>query len=181
VKKCFPLATVFAVLFCALIVSAFASETFAVPALQQTTRTVNLSAGTSISGTISVTGGTGKDINFNVTDPNGNIMVSDYCVTDTCFNFFASTDGAYTMIFDNTFSSNASKTVTLDYSAQPVLLGVPESSLSTIGTFIVIVVIAALVVALLWHSRKNKPNNHSAPASPASDSSTSKMRIGDTL
>lgn len=79
------------------------------------------------SGSISVSGGSGNDINLYVTNPNGNTILSYDRATQTSFSFTASTTGSYTMHFDNSFSWFSSKSVTLNYTIAEAILGLaPE-------------------------------------------------------
>ena len=93
------------------------AEMFTVPPLGEQTVTVNLNQGDSVKGTVSVTGGTGTGVDFMVSDPNGNELLSYNYTSYTAFSFSASTTGVYTLSFDNSFCScYGGKTVTLDYS-----------------------------------------------------------------
>jgi hypothetical protein len=169
VKKYLTLAILSLALLSALIVSVYASETFTVPSLSQITRTVNLSQGDSVSGSISVYGGSGNDINFRVTDPNGNTLVSYDRITYTSFSFSASMTGTYNMIFDNSFSLISSKSVTLDYSVKPAVLGVPQNTVLIIVAIVVIlIIIVAIGVALSRRSHVSRPYTPSGQVTPAS-------------
>ena len=153
-RKYIPLAILSIVILCSLVVSVYGQQTFTVPALSKTTQTLNLSAGDSVSGSLSVLGGSGNDINFQVTDPMGNTLVSYYRVTGTSFSFSASMTGTYTMTFDNSFSLISSKSVTLNYSVQPAIAGVPQNTfLLLIGAIaVILIIIVVIVVAVSRHS-----------------------------
>jgi hypothetical protein len=177
VKKCLPLAILSLALLCFLIVSVYASETFTVPSLSQTVRTVNLSQGDSVSGSISVYGGSGNDIDFHVTDPNGNTILSYARVTDTSFSFSASITGTYKMVFDNSFSLISSKSVTLDYSVQPSVLGIPLNTLLIIAAVVVVlIIIVAIGVVLSRRSHVSRPYIPSEQVSPTRVSVQEKPR-----
>jgi len=129
------------------------TETFTVSPLQEVVRTVGLSEGDKVSGSITVSGGTGNDINFYVTDPNGNTILRYDRTSQTSFSFTASTTGTYTMHFDNTFSIFSSKSVTLDYTITKAILGLaPE--LFYLLVIIIVIVISAIVVFAL---KRRKP------------------------
>jgi len=129
------------------------TETFTVSPLQEVVRTVGLSEGDKVSGSITVSGGTGNDINFYVTDPNGNTILRYDRASQTSFSFTASTTGTYTMHFDNTFSIFSSKSVTLDYTITKAILGLaPE--LFYLLVIIIVIVISAIVVFAL---KRRKP------------------------
>lgn len=153
-RKYIPLAILSIVILCSLVVSVYGQQTFTVPALSKTTQTLNLSAGDSVSGSLSVLGGSGNDINFQVTDPMGNTLVSYDRVTSTSFSFSASMTGTYTMTFDNSFSLISSKSVTLNYSVQPAIAGVPQNTfLLLIGAIaVILIIIVVIVVAVSRHS-----------------------------
>ena len=124
-RKYIPIVILSIILLCSFVVAVYGQQTFTVPALSSTTQKLNLNAGDSVSGSLSVVGGSGNDINFQVTDPNGNTLVSYSRVTGTSFSFSASMTGTYTMTFDNSFSLISSKSVTLNYSVQPAVAGIP--------------------------------------------------------
>lgn len=130
-----------------LIVSTAKAETFTVPSLQEVTKSIGLSEGDKVSGSISVVGGTHNDVNFYITDPNGNIVQDYVRVTQTSFSFSASTTGTYIMHFDNSFSLFSSKSVTLDYTVTKSILGIPQEYF-LILLVIIVVIIVAVVVAL---------------------------------
>lgn len=130
-----------------LIVGIARAETFTVPALHEATRSIGLSDGDKVSGDISVVGGSGNDINFYVTDPNGNTITRHDRVTETSFSFSASMTGTYVMHFDNSFSLFSSKSVTLDYTVTKSILGIPQEYF-LILLVIIVVIIVAVVIAL---------------------------------
>lgn len=128
------------------------TETFSVPPFQEVTRTVELSEGDKVSGSINVSGGANNDINFYVTDPDGATILRYDRATQTSFSFTASTTGTYTMHFDNSFSLFASKSVTLNYTVTKAILGLaPELFYLLV---IIIVVIIAVIIAFALRRRK---------------------------
>jgi len=137
------------------------TETLTVPAWQEVVRTVGLSEGDKVSGSITVYGGGGNDVDFYVTHPNGGTILRYDKATQTSFSFTATTTGTYTMHFDNSFSILSSKSVTLDYSVTKPILGLaPE--IFYLLVVIVVVVIAAIIVA--YALKKRKPaKSHSNP------------------
>lgn len=151
-KLCVPL--VFVILLVAMIGYAIAgTETFTVPPSQEVVRTVWLNEGDKLSGSINVSGGSGNDINFYVTNPNGNTISSYDRATQTSFSFTASTAGSYTMHFDNSFSWLSSKSVTLNYTISEAILGLaPE-----VFYLLVIIVIVILVVIVAFALKRRKP------------------------
>ena len=143
-KKLFvPL--IFAFLLVAMIGCAKAgTETFTVPPPQEIVRTISLDEGDKVSGSINVSGGSGNDINFYVTNPNGDTILTYDRTTQTCFSFTASTAGSYTMHFDNSFTVFSSKTVTLDYTITEPIFGLPPQQFYFL-VFLVIVIVASIV------------------------------------
>ncbi len=90
-------------------------ESIKVEPSQIQTRTFDLSKGTEIKGSFSVAGAI-NDINFWVTDPSGNTIVPKTSVQSfTSFDFTASSDGTYTLNFDNSMSTESEKLITLSY------------------------------------------------------------------
>jgi len=130
-----------------LIVGVARAETFTVPPPQEITRTIGLSNGDRVSGSISVVGGSGNDIDFYVTDPDGNVILRYDRITQTSFSFSASTTGTYTMHFDNSFSIFSSKSVTLDYTVTESILGLPqEYFLILLGLIVVLIVVVVVIL-----------------------------------
>lgn len=135
---------------------ALASQTFAVPARSQTTSTLTLVQGDQVTGNLNVTGGPNDDINFVITDPNGNPIQNYDHITQTPFSFQAQTSGNYTFTFDNSFSLLSSKSVTLDYTVQPATFGIPQDLLlPVIGAIAVVIIV--VVVAVVLGSRRKAP------------------------
>jgi hypothetical protein len=77
--------------------------TFSVPAGASNAR---------ISGTFSATGGSGNDIIGYVLDSYGNVLYNSGQVTTGNFNVNLTPGSNYSLVFDNTFSTVSSKTVT---------------------------------------------------------------------
>jgi len=65
-----------------------------------------------ISGTFSATGGSGNDIIVYVSDSYGNALYNSGQVTTGNFNVNLTAGSNYSLVFDNTFSTVSSKTVT---------------------------------------------------------------------
>jgi len=125
------------------------TETFTVPPLNEVVRTIELNEGEKVSGSISVTGGSGNDIDFYVTDHSGNTILTYTRATQTSFSFTSSTTGTYTLHFSNTFSIISSKSVTLDYSVSRLIFGLPQETFYFLVIVIAsVIVIIALIVAL---------------------------------
>ena len=98
------------------------------PAGSQCTLTFNLNNGDSVSGSVSVAGGSGNDINFYITNPSGAQIYNAGRITGgTSFSFTADSSGAYILHFDNSFSLFSDKQVTVSYDVSSSSSGgVPE-------------------------------------------------------
>lgn len=132
-----------------LIIGIAKAETFTVPPLQEVTRSVGLSDGDRVSGSISVVGGSGNDVNFYVRDPNGNTVLSYDRVTQTGFSFSASITGTYVMHFDNSFSLLSSKSVTLDYTVTKSILGISQEYFLALVVIVIVVIIVVIAIVLV--------------------------------
>jgi hypothetical protein len=83
---------------------------------QQLFQLTNVNSGYKITGSFQVTGGSGNDIKFWITDPEGNTILNLGTVSKgTSFDFTASKSGIYILHFDNSFSLISSKVVSLTY------------------------------------------------------------------
>lgn len=161
-KKHILVLIVFCVLLSSLVAFVQASQTFTIPPLSEKTVSVNLNQGDSVSGTFSVSGGTGIGIDFMVTDPNGEQLLSYNYTSFTNFSFSASINGTYLLSFDNSFCScYGGKNVTLDYSVndetvqsnfQSSNAGFPILPIAI--TISIVFVIAVSTTALMMRHRK---------------------------
>ena len=104
------------ILFGFLTVNASQVQSIQVSPGYEQTLTYNLSSGQTFSGSISISGGSGNDVNFWVTNPQGASILNYGKVSGgTSFEFTAQSSGAYTLHFDNSFSIISSKSVYLTY------------------------------------------------------------------
>ena len=110
---------------------------------------------------MSITGGSGNDLNFWVTDPTGGVVLNQGRVSQgTRFAFTASTAGGYTLHFDNSFSLFSGKLVTLTY----------DIALSVVTNLTILVlgaVAGALVVGLLVFVKVRKKKGFAAKRATA--------------
>jgi hypothetical protein len=131
---------------------------------QQQMLTFNLSSGQKFTGSLSISGGSGNDVNFWITDPQGTTILNRGRVSQgTPFEFTAQSSGAYTLHFDNSFSVFSSKVVELTYDiGLPTIGGIDLRLLLTIIGVIVILlfVIIALAVALNRRKKHQEQVNH---------------------
>jgi hypothetical protein len=120
-----------------------AAETFTVPNFSIHTVTIDLNQGDTVTGSVSVSGGSGNDINLIIQDSDGNIVATYSHITSSSFSFTASQKGTYKLVFDNTFSLLTSKSVTVDYSVNS-----PSNNIiiAVVAVILIVVVIAAIVI-----------------------------------
>jgi len=132
-------------------------ETMTVNAGEEGIFTINLNEGDKFSGSISVSGGSGNDIDFWVTDPNGNTIVNSGRVSQgRTFDFTAQKNGAYSLHFDNGFSVFSSKFVSLSYDIE---IENPISSLLLIFVAVLIgLMLIGIGIFVLLRRQRNKPN-----------------------
>lgn len=137
----------------------------------QNTLTYNLNGGQTFSGSISISGGSGNDVNFWVTNPQGATLVNSGKVSGgTSFAFTAESSGAYTLHFDNSFSIFSSKSVQVTYDiSTPIFGGNGDGSgitgilLVLVGIIILIIVVALVAVGV---SRRNRASTIRRPFPP---------------
>jgi hypothetical protein len=151
-------------LFTALSMLLFASLAFAtrtttdtVPASNDLMKIFNLDEGDKFTGSIAITGGSGDDVDFYVTDPHGSRIVDLGRVSQgTSFDFTAQDSGAYTLHFDNSFSLFSSKVVTLSYDIENPILPNGDNFVLWIiaGAIIIGVVLIGIAVYVSIKSKK---------------------------
>jgi hypothetical protein len=166
IRKVKPLKKLNALVLCLIfllcpVVSVQGSEIFTVPYRQENTRTVELKNGDIVTGFLNVSREDYtyyRDINFYVTNPDGNTILR-YDRTQTVnFTFTATLTGTYVMHFDNSYEYNYDKTVELDYTVKS-----PEKPATLPDIFyiilavIVIGVVIVITVVLLLRRRKTNP------------------------
>jgi len=128
-------------------VSAAEVETITIEALSEETITYNLNDGQQFSGYLSISGGLGDNIIFSVKAPNGTKIVNLGSVSEgTEFEFMASQDGAYTLVFSN--AGLVSRTVNLTYDIKTLTIAGLDGTQVLIASFLVILVIVAGIVVI---------------------------------
>jgi cbb3-type cytochrome oxidase subunit 3 len=147
------LTAILLLLFLTVIVHATEVETFQVSPSKSMMYVFDLNSGRRVTGSFLVDRGN-NDINFKVTDPVGDTIVDLGRVAGgISFEFTASRDGNYTVIFDNSFSISTSKTVTMSYDVGYTFLGIDLLNLlSVIATILIVIFVLAIALYLL--SRK---------------------------
>jgi len=119
--------------------------TFTVPPLSYQTYRVTVSSGDRVTGSVSVSGGSGNDVDFRIIDPSGNQIASYGRITYKTFEFTSSSGGTYQFVFDNSFSLISSKSVTFEYTVHKMGL-VPSEWLG--GSLAPIVAVAGVVILI---------------------------------
>jgi hypothetical protein len=151
-------------------VRASSVETVQVGALSEQTLVFNLQTGQKFTGSLAISGGSGNDINFRVTDPTGATILNLGRVSvGGSFDFTAQESGAYTLYFDNSFSLLSSKTVSLTYDiGLPTVFGIDLGILLIIIAVVVILLCVILVLAVALNRRKriSKTNQPTQPSNP---------------
>ena len=152
VKKLFLIVT--AMLFLLVLVSSVdTAEVRTITVSPFTTETLIFSgfAGDTFRGSLSISGGSGNDIDFWITGPRGNTVVNLGRVSGTAtFAFTAKESGPYTFHFDNTFSWFSSKTVSLSFDkTQQSSIAIDPLIVASIGLFVIV----AMVLVFLYRVR----------------------------
>ena len=121
----------------------------------QCTLTLNLNNGDQVSGSVSISGGSGNDVNFYVTDPSGAQIYSAGRVSGgTSFSFTAAAAGGYIIHFDNGFSIFSDKQVTISYDISSTLI--PGASSGTSYVIVIVIVVLVVIIILLLRRRQDK-------------------------
>jgi hypothetical protein len=136
------------------------TQTFTILAHGTQTATVTLNKGETLSGDIYLSDRQGKDINFQVTDPNGDSIVQYDYVTSKSWNFVATKNGTYILSVYNSSPVLASKDVTLTYYVK--VNGYSSGGLDllrnlTFFALIIIVVVGLIVVRIRRLKTKSNP------------------------
>ena len=147
-------------------------ESYQVSPGQIETVSFNLDSGQQFTGSLAITGGSGNDVNFWVTDPQGTTVLDQGRVSQgTTFEFTAQSSGAYTLHFDNSFSLLSSKAVVLTYDiSAPTVFGIDSGLLLTVIGVVLILLLVIVALAVAIHRRKRTSNN--PPLPPLSSSSS---------
>ncbi|MBI4330611.1 MAG: emp24/gp25L/p24 family protein [Chloroflexi bacterium] len=84
------------------------------------TYSVAVNSGDRLTGTFTISGGSGNDINFLVKDPTGNTVLSGGRVSKNWqFDFVCLSTGSYQLVFDNSFSNVSNKAINLNLKVYP--------------------------------------------------------------
>jgi hypothetical protein len=153
-------------------VKASSVETVQVGALSEQMLIFNLKSGQKFTGSLAISGGSGNDIDFWITDPLGTTILNLGRVSQgRSFDFTAQASGAYTFHFSNSFSLLSSKTVNLTYD-----IGLPSIFGIDLGLFLIIigivVVLLLLVVGLAVMRYRKRTSKTNQPPPPNSSQQT---------
>ena len=89
-------------------------QSFTVAPNQAKTVFISVNAGDRLTGSFTIEGGSGNDVNFSVKDPSGNTMSSGGRVSNSWqFDFVCASTGSYQLSFDNSFSVISNKAINL--------------------------------------------------------------------
>lgn len=130
------------------------STTVEIPAGTSRIIPLSLNQWDKVTGSLSVTGGFGNDIDFWIENPSEEVMLDFGRVSQSAsFEFSASQTGIYELHLSNTFSIFSSKTVTLIYDIIRTLFTPMIMNL----IYIVIIVIA-IVIGIMIYRHYKKPS-----------------------
>ena len=102
------------------------AQSFTVRAGQEETKTLSLVVKDHVQIRFTVIGKTVSTIDFYVTDPLGNVMVSLGTTGNVNYDFICSLEGMYTLHFSNV-ASTEDRLVTLDYEITSYIFGMPQT------------------------------------------------------
>ena len=126
------------------------SQTISVDAGREEVKNIDLKVDAEVSGRISVIGDFNDDIDFYISDPDGEAVVPKERVSVKDFRFTASKEGTYKLHFDNSFSTER-KTVTFNYDVRYYIFGIPQED------FLVFVVMIVAVIGLVLFAAMSRP------------------------
>ena len=126
------------------------TENFKVPAFAETTKSLSLQADDQISMGYTIIGEPSSEFDFRITAPSGETILQFSGIGQRNFSFAATATGTYIMHFDNSLSSEE-EVVTLNYSIQHYIMGIPQNM------FLVIVIAVILVLAVAIFAFLGKP------------------------
>jgi hypothetical protein len=149
-------------------VKASSVETIQVGALSEQMLIFNLKSGQKFTGSLAISGGSGNDIDFWITDPQGTTILNLGRVSQgKSFDFTAQASGAYTFHFSNDFSLLSSKTVNLTYDiGLPSIFGIDFGLFLIIVGIIVVLLLLVLGLAIMRYRKKNLSKTNQPPPPP---------------
>lgn len=138
-------ALLFFVFILSLVIISVNAETkgFKVPPQTEVTQSLDLKEDDRVSLGFSVIGESTDELDFRVTNPDGNTIMQYKKVGQISSSFSATRTGAFLLHFDNSFSSET-KTVTLNYSVQHYIMGIPQTLFLVLAIAIILVIAIAI-------------------------------------
>jgi hypothetical protein len=119
---------------------------FTVPAGEELTKPISLVVDDRVSIEFKVVGQTKNELDFYITDPQGNVKVEYGQVGTVKYCFTCDTAGEYTLHFSNT-DQTEDKLVTLNYEVEHYIFGMPQMLFLTI--LIVLVCVGAVAAFVM--------------------------------
>lgn len=119
---------------------------FTVPKGEELTRSVSLAVDDRVLIEFTIVGLKRSELDFYITDPEGNVKVEYGQVGRVKYCFVCDTAGEYVLHFSNTDGSE-DKLVTLNYDVQHYIFGMPQTLFLTL--FIVLVCVGAVATFIL--------------------------------
>ena len=125
-------------------------ESFTVSAGQEETRALDLASEDHVQIRFTVTGRTTNVLDFYLTDPDENIMVTFNNTGSVSYAFVCSQQGQYTLHFSNIASAD-DKFVSLDYEIDHYTFGMPQMLFLTIIIAFICVAMVAVFIRMSKH------------------------------
>ena len=119
---------------------------FAVPEGEELTKSISLMVDDRVSIEFTIVGQAKSELDFYITDPQGNVKVEYSHVGTVKYCFACDTAGEYILHFSNT-DQTEDKLVTLNYEVQHYIFGMPQMLFLTI--FIVLVCVGAVAAFVM--------------------------------
>ena len=126
------------------------TENFKVPAFAETTKILSLKEDDRVSMGYTIIWESSSEFDFRITDPLRKTILQFNGIGQRNFSFAATTTGTYILHFNNSLS-HEDKMVTLNYSIQHYIMGIPQNML------LVIVIAVILVLAVAAFAVLGKP------------------------
>ena len=99
----------------------------------------------SVSGSFSVVSDDDTGVDFFVIDPENQTILRLDNIKQRSFSFIAQATGNFKLCFDNSISSDYSKTVALNYSVTHYIMGLPQEQF-----FLIVIAIVALIGVVVY-------------------------------
>jgi len=107
--------------------------------------TLSLQETDSVYGSFSVASNDDTGVNFLISDPRNQTTLRFDNVKQKSFSFIAKTTGNYQLHFNNSVSSDYTKTVALNYNVTHYIMGLPQEQF-----FLIVIAIVALIGVVIY-------------------------------